>query len=507
MKFDVNEISSLIKQEIGRYRSQVDVARVGRVLEVADGIARIYGLDSAMAGEMLEFEGGVRGEVFNLEEESVGAIIYGDYRKVTESSTVRSSGTVLTAPVGFGLTGRVVDALCEPLDGGGPVESDSRRLVEYPAPGIADRLPVNEPLATGIKSIDSMIPIGRGQRELIIGDRKTGKTAIALDTIINQKDTGVICIYTAIGQKESTVAEVVRTLQGHEAMAHTIVISACASESAAMQFVAPYTATAVAEYFMYEHGKDTLCVYDDLSKHAIAYRELSLLLRRPPGREAYPGDIFYLHSRLLERSAKVTDALGGGSLTALPIVETLEGQVSAYIPTNIISITDGQIYLDRELFLSGVRPAIDVGISVSRVGGHAQPEAMKKVAPKLRLDLAAFRELQSFARLGTELDPAAQKQLDLGSRMVEVLKQKQFAPLSVGEQVIGILAGSAGLLADIEVSRVAHFVEELLSWIKLEAPEYIDAINETGDLSDELIESIKEAIEAFKTLYRFSFGG
>ncbi len=507
MQFDVNEISSLIKQEIGRYRSRVDVARVGRVLEVADGIARIYGLDSAMAGEMLEFEGGVMGEVFNLEEESVGAIIYGDYRKVTESSMVRSSGTVLTVPVGFGLTGRVVDALCEPMDGGGPVESDARRLVEYPAPGIADRQPVNEPLATGIKSIDSMIPIGRGQRELIIGDRKTGKTAIALDTIINQKDTDVICIYVAIGQKESTVAEVVRTLQGHEAMAHTIVISACASKSAAMQFVAPYAATAVAEYFMYEHGKHTLCVYDDLSKHAIAYRELSLLLRRPPGREAYPGDIFYLHSRLLERSARVTDALGGGSLTALPIIETLEGQVSAYIPTNIISITDGQIYLNRELFLSGVRPAVDVGISVSRVGGHAQPEAMKKVAPKLRLDLAAFRELQDFARLGTELDPAAQKQLDLGCRMVEVLKQKQFAPVSVGEQVISILAGSAGLLADIEVSKVAHFIEELLSWIKLEAAEYIDTINETGDLSDELTESLKEAIDAFKTLYRFSFGG
>jgi F-type H+-transporting ATPase subunit alpha len=379
--------------------------------------------------------------------------------------------------------------------------------VEYPAPGIADRQPVNEPLSTGIKSIDSMIPIGRGQRELIIGDRKTGKTAIALDAIVNQKDTDIICVYVAIGQKESTVAEVVRTLQGHEAMAHTIVISACASESAAMQFVAPYAATAVAEYFMYEHGKHTLCVYDDLSKHAIAYRELSLLLRRPPGREAYPGDIFYLHSRLLERSARVTDALGGGSLTALPIVETLEGQVSDYIPTNVISITDGQIYLNRELFLSGVRPAIDVGISVSRVGGHAQPEAMKKVAPKLRLDLAAFRELQDFARLGTELDPAAQKQLDLGCRMVEVLKQKQFAPLSVGEQVISILAGSSGLLGDIEVSKVAHFIEELLSWIKLEAPEYIDTINETGDLSDELIESLKEAIEAFKTLYRFSFGG
>jgi len=507
MKFDMDEISSLIRQEIGRYRSRLDVARVGRVLEVADGIARIYGLDNAMAGEMLEFDGGVMGEVFNLEEESVGAVIYGDYRKVKESSIVRSTGGVLTVPTGPALIGRVVDALCKPIDGKAPIDAAARRLVEYPAPGIAGRQPVDQPLSTGIKCIDSMIPIGRGQRELIIGDRKTGKTAIALDTIINQKDTGVVCVYAAIGQKESTVAEVVRTLSEHGAMAHTIVISACASESAAMQFVAPYTATAVAEYFMYELGKDTLCVYDDLTKHAIAYRELSLLLRRPPGREAYPGDIFYLHSRLLERSARVTDDLGGGSLTALPIVETLEGQVSAYIPTNIISITDGQIYLDRQLFLSGVRPAVDVGISVSRVGGKAQPEAMKKVAPKLRLDLAAFRELQDFARLGTELDAAARKQLDLGCRMVEVLKQRQFAPLTVGEQVVAILAGSAGLLEDIDVSRVVHFIDELLAWVRLEAPEYIDTINETGELKDELVESLKEAIEAFKTLYRFSFGG
>ena len=507
MKFDVSEISSLIKQEIGRYRSRVDVARVGRVLEVGDGIARIYGLDSAMAGEMLEFEGGAVGEVFNLEAESVGAVIYGDYRKVKESSTVRSSGSVLTVGVGFELVGRVVDALCEPVDGEGAMETDSRRLVEFPAAGIAEREPVNEPLATGLKSVDSMIPIGKGQRELIIGDRKTGKTAIALDAIINQKGRDVICIYVAVGQKESTVAEVVRTLRDHGAMEHTIVFSACAADSAAMQFVAPYAGTAVAEYFMYEHGKDVLCVYDDLSKHAVAYRELSLLLRRPPGREAYPGDIFYLHSRLLERSCKLSKELGGGSLTALPIVETLEGQVSAYIPTNIISITDGQIYLERELFLSGVRPAIDVGISVSRVGGHAQPEAMKKVAPKLRLDLAAFREMQDFARLGTELDPTAQKQLDLGYRMVEVLKQKQFAPLSAGEQVVSILAGSSGQLDDIEVGSVVHFVEEMLAWLKLEAPEYIDEIDETGKLSDELAESLTSAIEAYKTIYRFSFGG
>ena len=506
MKFNVDEISSLIKQEIGRYKGRVDVARVGKVLEVGDGIARIYGLDSAMAGEMLKFESGAIGEVFNLEEESVGAVIYGDYVKVKEMSTVRSTGQVLTVPVGFGLLGRVVNAFCEPIDGEGVVESESRRLVESEAPGIAQREPVCEPLATGIKCIDSMIPIGKGQRELIIGDRKTGKTAIVLDTIINQKGKDVICIYVAVGQKESTVAEVVRTLREHGAMEHTVVVSASAGQSAAMQFVAPYAATAIAEYFMYEHGRDMLCVYDDLTKHAIAYRQLSLLLRRPPGREAYPGDIFYLHSRLLERSAKVTGQLGGGSLTALPIVETLEGQVSAYIPTNIISITDGQIYLLRDLFLSGVRPAVDVGISVSRVGGYAQPEAMQKVAPKLRLELAAFRELQDFARLGTELDPAAQRQLDRGYRMVEILKQKQFSPLSVAEQVISILAGSAGLVDDIEVSEVSRFIEEMLAWMKLEADEYIEELNDKGQLSDELEKKLVEAIETFKTIYKFSYG-
>jgi len=506
MKFNVDEISSLIKQEIGRYKGQVDVAKVGKVLEVGDGIARIYGLDSAMAGEMLKFESGAIGEVFNLEEESVGAIIYGDYVKVKEMSTVRSTGQVLTVPVGFGLLGRVVNALCEPIDDGGPVESKSRRLVESEAPGIAQREPVCEPLATGIKCIDSMIPIGKGQRELIIGDRKTGKTAIVLDTIINQKGKDVICIYVAVGQKESTVAEVVRTLREHGAMEHTVVVSASAGESAAMQFVAPYAATATAEYFMYEHGRNTLCVYDDLTKHAIAYRQLSLLLQRPPGREAYPGDIFYIHSRLLERSAKLTGQLGGGSLTALPIVETLEGQVSAYIPTNIISITDGQIYLLRDLFLSGVRPAVDVGISDSRVGGYAQAEAMQKVAPKLRLELAAFRELQDFARLGTELDPAAQRQLDRGYRMVEILKQKQFSPLSVAEQVISILTGSAGLVDDIEVSDVSHFIEEMLAWMKLEADEYIEELNDKGRLSDELEKRLIEAIETFKTIYKFSYG-
>ncbi|MBN1127301.1 MAG: F0F1 ATP synthase subunit alpha, partial [Sedimentisphaerales bacterium] len=493
-------------QEISRYRSQIDVARVGKVLEVGDGITRIYGLDSAMVGEMLEFESGVMGEVFNLEEESVGAVVYGDFAKIIEGSPVRSTNKVLSVPVGEALLGRVVDALCEPIDGGSPMESNQRRLVEFPAPGIADREPVRTPLQTGLKSVDSMIPIGRGQRELIIGDRKTGKTAIALDTIINQKGQNVICIYVAIGQKESTVAEVVSTLREHGAMDHTIVVSATASYSAAMQFISPYAGTAIAEYFMYEKGADTLCVYDDLSKHAIAYRELSLLLRRPPGREAYPGDIFYLHSRLLERSTKLNEAHGGGSLTALPIVETLEGQVSAYIPTNIISITDGQIYLQRHLFLAGVRPAIDVGISVSRVGGDAQRTAMKKVAPKLRLDLAAFREMQDFARLGTELDESAQRQLDLGYRMVEVLKQKQFAPLSLGEQVVSILAGSAGCLDDVSVSKVGHFINEMIEWFKLEAPEYIDRINEQGELSDELRQEIIDAIDAFKMIYKFSYG-
>jgi F-type H+-transporting ATPase subunit alpha len=506
MKFDVNEISSLIKEEVKRYKSQVDVAKVGTVLEVGDGIARVYGLENAMAGEMLEFDGGVVGEVFNLDEDSVGAVIYGDYTKVREGAGVRGTGKVLSVPVGEALLGRVVNALCEPIDGKGAIRSEHMRLVEYQAPGIADRQPVKEPLATGIKSVDAMIPIGRGQRELIIGDRKTGKTAIALDTIINQRDKGVICVYVAIGQKESTVAEVVATLDRHGALQHTIIVAASAADSTAMQYIAPYAGTAIAEYFMYEKKGHALCVYDDLSKHAIAYRELSLLLRRPPGREAYPGDIFYLHSRLLERASKLSDAHGGGSVTSLPIVETLEGQVSAYIPTNIISITDGQIYLQRSLFLAGVRPAIDVGISVSRVGGNAQPKAMKKVAPKLRLDLAAFRELQDFARLGTELDESAQRQLDRGYRMVEILKQKQFSPMSLAKEVISIMAGSGGVLDDIDVHRVNHFMDELVAWMELEAPDYLDVIEQTKDIDEGLMEGLKDAIEAYKTIYRFSFG-
>jgi F-type H+-transporting ATPase subunit alpha len=506
MKFDVTEISSLIKQEILRYQSQLEVSQVGTVLEVGDGIARLYGLENAMVGEMLEFEGGIIGEVFNLDEDSIGAVIYGDFTRVREGGTVRSTGKLLSVPVGPQLLGRVVNALCEPLDGLGEIRAENRRFVEFKAPGIAQRQPVKEPLTTGIKSIDSMIPIGRGQRELIIGDRKTGKTAIALDTIINQKGKGVVCVYVAIGQKESTVAEVVTILKKHGAMDHTVVVLATAAESAAMQYIAPYSGAAIAEYFMYDKNGHTLCVYDDLSKHAIAYRELSLLLRRPPGREAFPGDIFYLHSRLLERSVKLSDALGGGSMTALPIVETLEGQVSAYIPTNIISITDGQIYLQRELFLAGVRPAVDVGISVSRVGGAAQPQAMKKVAPKLRLDLASFRELQDFARLGTDLDEAAQKQLDRGYRMVEVLKQKQYSPMSVAEEVISILAGSSGSLDDIEATRVNHFLDEFLLWLRLEAPEYLDQLSKTGQLDDDFMSALNDAVGAYKTMYKFSFG-
>jgi F-type H+-transporting ATPase subunit alpha len=499
MKFDVREIGNILKQEISQYKGKLDVSTVGRVVEVGDGIASIYGLDNAMVGEMLLFENDVIGEVFNLEEDSVGTVIYGDYTKVKEGSDVRASGQLLSIPVGEQLLGRVVDPFCRPIDGGPSIKAEARRNTESEAPGVAQRQPVNQPLQTGLKSIDSMIPIGRGQRELIIGDRKTGKSEIALDTIINQKDKDVICVYVAVGQKESTVAEIVENLKRHDAMEYTIVLSAAAAESAPMQYIAPYSGCAMAEYFMYEKHRDTLCVYDDLSKHAVAYRQLSLLLRRPPGREAYPGDIFYLHSRLLERSAKLSDKFGGGSLTALPIIETLEGQISAYIPTNVISITDGQIYLLRDLFNTGIRPAVDVGTSVSRVGGNAQVEAMKKVAAKLRLDLAAYQELKSFARLGTELDSAAQAQLDRGNRMVELLKQPQLAPMSVGRQVITIFAGSSGLLDDVPIASVSRFAEELLKWLDEKHPEYIEEIDRTKEFSDKLSEKLKTAITSFKT--------
>jgi F-type H+-transporting ATPase subunit alpha len=500
MKADFTEIGSILKQEISQYKSKLEVSKVGRVVELADGIARIYGLDDAMVGEVLEFENDIFGEAFNLEEESIGAVIYGDYTKVREGSDVRVTGRLMSVPVSEEVLGRVLNPLCEPIDGGPPIKTSVRRLIETDAPGIAHRQPVRQPLQTGLKSIDSMIPIGRGQRELIIGDRKTGKTAIVLDTIINQKDKNVICVYVAIGQRASAIAEVIDTLKRYGAMAHSIVIAASASDSAPMQYIAPYSGCALAEHFMYEKNRDTMCVYDDLSKHAIAYRQLSLLLRRPPGREAYPGDIFYLHSRLLERSAKLSDKRGGGSMTALPIVETLEGQISAYIPTNVISITDGQIYLLRELFHAGIRPAIDVGVSVSRVGGDAQVEAMKKVAAKLRLDLAAFRELQNFARLGTDLDKASQAQLDRGSRMVELLKQPQFCPMSVGEQVITIFVGSSGLLDDISVKEVGELVIRFLRWLAKEHPDYIGEINSTKVFSTELAEKIKQALSQYKRL-------
>lgn len=500
MKPNITEISSILKEEIARYKNKLDISTIGRVVEIGDGIARVYGLEGAMAGETLLFENNVRGEVFNLEEESIGAVIYGDYTKVKEGSDVYSTGQLLSIPVGYELLGRVINPLCEPLDGGPLIKTSATRFIESEAPGVAQRRPVSKPLQTGIKSIDSMIPIGRGQRELIIGDRKTGKTAIALDTIINQNDKDVICVYIAIGQKDSTVAEAVETLRKYGAMEYTTVIAASAADSASIQYIAPYAGCALAEYFMYEHHRDTLCVYDDLSKHAVAYRQLSLVLKRPPGREAYPGDIFYLHSRLLERSACLSEQLGGGSLTALPIVETLEEQISSYIPTNVISITDGQIYLKRDIFLSGIRPAVDVGISVSRVGGNAQVEAMKKVATKLRLDLAAYNELLDFARLGTELDPTAQAKINRGSRMVELLKQPQFAPVTVGEQVITIFIGSSGLLDDIPVKAVSKFASSFLQWLTKQHPEYVLEINQTLNLTDELAGKLTDSIKTFKTL-------
>jgi F-type H+-transporting ATPase subunit alpha len=502
VKIDISELTGILKQEISQYEATLDVVKVGRVLEVGDGIARIYGLPGAMAGEMLLFEDDTIGEVFNLEEDFIGVVLYGDYTKVREGSEVRSSGRLMSVPVGEEMIGRIVTPLGQPLDGGLAITATAIRLLESEAPGIAQRQPVRQSLQTGLTSIDSMIPIGRGQRELIIGDRKTGKTAIVLDTIINQKGQDVICVYVAIGQKDSTVAEVIDILRRHDAMAYTIVVVASAADSAPMQYVAPYAGCAIAEHFMYEKHRDTLCVYDDLSKHAVAYRELSLLLRRPAGREAYPGDIFYLHSRLLERSAKLSDKLGGGSLTALPIIETLEGQISSYIPTNVISITDGQIYLQRDLFHAGVRPAIDVGVSVSRVGGDAQVQAMKQVAAQLRLDLAAYYELLDFARLGTELDQAAQRRLERGKRMVELLKQPQFAPLSVGDEVVTILAGSSGLLDDVPVGAVSGFARDMLRWLQDRYPDLVAQINRTGKLGDELTSKLTDRINEYKAVYR-----
>ena len=517
VKIKTDEIASVIRQEIQQFSSQLEVSEVGRVIEIGDGIARVYGLSNAMAGELLEFQsdkGAVMGQVFNLEEDTVGAVIYGDYKAVKEGDVVKATGRLLEVPVGEAMLGRVVDPLGRPVDGLGPINASEFRKVDIIAPGIAERQPVTEPVQTGIKAIDAMIPIGKGQRELIIGDRKTGKTAVAIDTIINQKQywgtkDAVVCIYVAVGQKESTVAAVVETLKKNGAMDYTIVVTAGSSDPAPMQYIAPYSGCAMGEYFMWQgknaggnKPKHALCIYDDLSKQAVAYRQLSLLLRRPPGREAFPGDVFYLHSRLLERATKLSDENGAGSLTALPVIETQEGDVSAYIPTNVISITDGQIYLEPELFFSGVRPAINVGISVSRVGGNAQVKGMKKISGSLRLDLAAARELEAFAQLGTELDKATQRQLDRGRRMVELLKQGQYTPFHVTDQIISIYAGTKGLLDDIEVSKVREFEAGLLEYMNTLGKAVRDELDQKKALDAGLEKKLEDAIKAYKSTWK-----
>ena len=546
MKFNADEITSVIREEIARFKREMDVSDVGRVLEVGDGIAQIFGLGDAMSGEMLEFEGGAMGQVFNLEQTSIGAVIYSGTDNVREGTIVHTSGHLLEVPVGMEMIGRVVDPLGAPLDGLGPVATEERRPVETIAPGIAGRQPVTEPLHTGLKAVDSMTPIGRGQRELIIGDRKTGKTAIAIDAIINQKDTGVLCVYVAVGQKESTVAGVVETLRANGAMDHTIVVCAASSDPAPLQYIAPYSGCTMAEYFMYEHGRHTLVIYDDLSKQAAAYRQISLLLRRPPGREAYPGDVFYLHSRLLERACKLAEryviasasdddpvvepedevyvgpmglirarvdlkakgnpdgykvhrlADSGGSMTALPICETQEGEVAAYIPTNLISITDGQIYLEPALFFAGVRPAINAGISVSRVGYKAADPAMKEVAKSLRLDLASFRELEAFAQMGMELDPASQRQLDRGRRIVRLLTQRQYAPMEAIDQAIAIFCATGGLLDDLSVDEIPEFETGVLGYLQADHSEFYQEILADRSLDAGRTKRLKFLIDEYK---------
>ncbi len=496
MRINLEEISTRIREEIRSYSRNIAVDEVGTVVELGDGIARIYGMRGAMAMEMLEFETGVFGLALNLEEDSVGAVILGDYLDLHEGGKVKRTGRVLEVPVGHELVGRVVNPLGVPIDDKGEIKSARRRPVEFKAPGIRDRQSVKEPLQTGVKAIDAMVPIGKGQRELLIGDRGAGKEAIAIDAIMNQKGKDVLCVYVAIGQKASMVAGIVEALREHGAMEHTIVVAATAAEPASLQYIAPYAGCAMAEYFMYEEHKDTLVVYDDLSRQANAYRQLSLLLRRPPGREAYPGDVFYLHSRLLERAARISDDLGGGSLTAIPLIETQEGEVSAYIPTNVISITDGQIYLRTDLYNAGIRPAIDVGLSVSRVGGNAQIKAMKQVAGSLRIDLAAYRELEAFSQMGTELDKATQAQLARGARLVEALKQQQYSPLPVEEQVMVLFAATRGFLDDVPVSRVKEFEQKFLSWLKSKKPEILAGIRNLGTLSEP--EVLNAAMSAFK---------
>jgi F-type H+-transporting ATPase subunit alpha len=508
MKISADEIASVIQQEIAQYESEIDVSEVGTVLEVGDGIARVHGLTNVAAGEMVEFPGSVIGLAFNLEENSVGVIILGDCLKISEGDQVKALGTLLSVPVGDAVVGRVLDPLGNPLDGKGPVNSSETRPVEIIAPGVAERMPVHEPMQTGIKAVDAMTPIGRGQRELVIGDRKTGKTAIAIDAIINQKGAGVKCFYVAVGQKDSSVAGVIKVLEENGAMDYTTVIVSGASTPAPMQYIAPYAGTAMAEHFMWNKGH-CLVVYDDLSKQAVAYRELSLLMRRPPGREAYPGDVFYCHSRLLERSSKLSDELGGGSITSLPIIETLEGEVSAYIPTNVISITDGQIYLQPDLFFAGVRPAMNAGISVSRVGGAAQVKAMKNVAGSLRLDLAAFRELEAFAQLGTDLDPATQARLDRGYRMVELLKQAQYKPLNVVDQIMMIYAGTNGFIDNVPVNEVGRWEAEFLDFIhgkRKDVWDNLDANKNNGDAmkkaDNETTKLVREALEEFNQSFK-----
>jgi F-type H+-transporting ATPase subunit alpha len=499
VKLRPEEITSILKQRIEQYDVQTDLSEVGTVLQVGDGIARVHGLENCVALEMLEFEHGVVGIAFNLEEDNVGAALFGEWEKLKEGEPVRRTGEVASVPVGDELLGRVVDPLGAPLDGGNPIETTERRPLEFKAPGVVDRQPVKEPVQTGLKAIDSMIPIGRGQRELIIGDRGTGKTAVIIDTILNQRGGDLICVYVAIGQKGSTVAQVVERLREAGAMEYTIVISAAAHEAAPIKWMAPFAGTAMAEHFMF-NGRHAVVFYDDLSKHADAYRQLSLLLRRPPGREAFPGDVFYLHSRLLERSCKLNDELGGGSITGIPVVETQAGDVAAYIPTNVISITDGQIFLESDLFYSGVRPAINVGISVSRVGGNAQTKAMKTVAGRLRLDLSQYRELEAFAQFGSELDEATRSTLNRGEKMVATLNQPQYAPWPVEEQVVAIYAGVNGFLDDIPTEQVPRFQDELREHLRTEGSLY-ETIRESAELADETAKRIDGELEKFKRAF------
>ncbi len=501
MNLRPEEISSVIKQQIKNYTEKLETSDVGTVIQVADGIARVHGLENAMAGELLEFPGEVYGMVLNLEEDNVGVVLLGDHRNINEGDTVKTTGRIVETPVGDAMSGRVVNALGQPIDEKGPIETTKSRPIERVAPGVITRKSVDTPLQTGIKAIDAMVPIGRGQRELIIGDRQTGKTALAVDTIINQKGQNVHCIYVAIGQKASTVASIVKTLEEYDAMSYTTIVASTASELAPLQYIAPYTGCAIGEEWM-ENGEDVLVIYDDLSKHATAYRTLSLLLRRPPGREAYPGDVFYLHSRLLERAARLSDELGGGSLTALPIIETQAGDVSAYIPTNVISITDGQIYLETEMFNAGFRPAINAGLSVSRVGGSAQIKAMKKIAGPIRTELAQYRELASFAQFGSDLDDDTKQRLAQGERIRQVLKQGQYSPMPVEKQVVSIYALTKKYLLDIDVDKVMDFEKGLLEYIDVKYPEIYSSIRKTKQIDEQTEEILKKAIEQFKIEFK-----